>query len=123
MTLTAIILVAVTLSGIAATDATPQEARTLMKIARIESGNWRVDVADCRVLGRIGERGIYQVIARTAEERAALCRPDTAAPVALDRVRESVRACKHLPPPDRLRAYVSGSCSRGGLESRRRWSE
>ena len=89
----------------------PQEQRQLAKIARFES-NYRRDVGDCRVLGGVGERGAWQILARGAVERAALCVSlEGDARIALARIRESVSACRHLPKEARLAIYARGRCS------------
>lgn len=87
-----------------------QEQRQLAKIARFES-NYRRDVAECKILGRAGERGAWQILARSGEERARLCVSlvDDAR-IALERIRESVRACWRLPAAERLAVYARGRC-------------
>lgn len=107
------------------TDATPHEARILQSIAAHESG-FRRDVATCRVLGDGGRAyGVGQIHPRSAAEAKCACDITCAPALMLARVRESVAACAHLPAPERLSLYTSGSCgNRGGrAASRLRWSE
>lgn len=107
------------------TDATPHEARILMSIAAHESG-FRPDVVGCRVLGDGGRAfGAWQIHPRSSRERRDACAIGTAARLALARVRESVERCSHLPAPERLAVFASGSCgNRGGrAASRARWVE
>ncbi len=105
------------------TDATPHEARLLLSIAAHESG-FRRDVVQCLVLGDGGRAfGAWQIHPRSPQERRAACALGPAARLALARVRESLAACAHLPAPERLAVFASGSCSnRGGrAASRKRW--
>ena len=115
MTLQALLIASLAISAIGSTDATPQERRILLRIAELESGVFRREVATCRVLGRIGERGLWQVVARDAAEARELCDVGRAAAIALQRVRESIAACGDLT------GYVSGRCGMGKLEAGRRW--
>jgi len=88
-----------------------EEQLTLAKIARYESA-YRLDVADCRVKGSVGEVTAWQILARSREERASLCVSlEADARLALARVRESTRACRQLPREERLAIYTRGSCS------------
>ena len=99
------------------------ERYLLAKIARFES-NYRADVADCRVRGALGEVGPWQALPRSAAEREQVCGSlEGAAAVALARVRESRRACRHLPVDEQLAVYAAGSCSSlaGRRLSRVRW--
>lgn len=82
----------------------------------------RPDVLDCRVRGDNGRaRSAWQVHPRSREEAEALCGSlEEGARVALDRVRESVRACGQ--GPRALALYASGSCVRGTKISARRWA-
>ncbi len=101
---------------VAVTD-DPQEQRQLAKIARFESSYDR-DVAECRRKGAAGEVSAWQIIARGAEERSRLCVSlEGDARIALGRVRESVRACMHLPADERLSVYARGKCA--SVEGRR----
>lgn len=88
-----------------------QEQRQLAKIARFES-NYRRDVAECTKRGPQGEVTAWQVLARPGESIAAMCESyEAGARIALERVRESVRACRSLPAEDRLALYTRGRCS------------
>jgi len=101
------------------------EQDLLASIARYES-NYRVDVAECRKRGAAGEVSAWQIIARSDAERARLCVSLAGdARVALERIRESVRACAHLPAPERLAVYARGRCSsvEGRRLSRVRWAK
>ncbi len=101
---------------VAVTD-DPQEQNQLAKIARFES-NYRRDVGECRVKGTVGEVTAFQILARSDTERASLCASlESDARVALARIRESVRACMHLPEDERLAVYARGRCS--SVEGRR----
>ena len=104
-------------SAIVSVTDDPQEQRQLAKIARYES-SLRRDVADCRLLGKAGERGAWQIRARGAKERDRLCVSFADdARIALERIRESTRACRSLPPDERLSVYTRGSCR--SVEGRR----
>lgn len=87
-----------------------EEQLTLARIPRFESA-YRRDVADCRVRGTVGEVTAWQILARSRKERAGLCVSlvDDAR-VALERVRESVRACARNVPEYRLALYTRGRC-------------
>jgi hypothetical protein len=106
----------------AAIDA--QEQNQLAKIARYES-SFRRDVGECRKRGSVGEVTAFQILARSDEERSRLCISlEGDARVALTRIRESVRACRHLPEDERLAVYARGRCSsvEGRRLSRVRWA-
>ncbi len=102
--------------GIGSVTDVPWEAETLARIARWESG-LKPEVADCTVLGKQGERGVFQVKARTPSEKLDLCSSDLAkqARVALARVRESRSECerKGFRGADVLGLYTHGACVRG----------
>lgn len=88
-----------------------QEERQLVRIARFESG-FRRDVITCELLGREGEVTAWQILVRRGEDASWMCSDVVAgAIVALERLRESVAACRHLPPSERLALYARGSCS------------
>lgn len=102
-----------------------RERLILTRIARYES-NLRRDVAECKVLGPQGEVGPWQALARTPREREEVCGSlEGAARVALQRIRESERACRHLEPLFRGGVYVRGKC--GTAEANRlskvRWAK
>ena len=101
------------------------ERRQLRKLARYESA-FREDIGRCRVLGAAGDRGPWQVVPRSDAERARLCVSlEGDAELALERVHESVGACRWLPPEERLAVYARGAClsAEGRRLSRERWSE
>lgn len=88
-----------------------QERRQLARLARYES-TLRRDVATCATLGPQREITPWQILLRPGEDREELCASlEAAAALALDRVRESVRACHFLPPAERLAVYARGRCS------------
>jgi len=102
-------------------DQTEQDV--LATIARHES-LYDQGVADCVTYGAAGDRGAWQVVPRSFAETLALCVSYEAdAAIALDRVHESVRACRHLPPAERLAVYARGRCdsAEGRSLSRQRW--
>lgn len=95
----------------------PQEQRQLARIARFES-SFREDVIGCRKLGAAGELTAWQILPRGMDERRRLCVTlEQDAKLALERIRESTRACRHLPKEERLAVYTRGSCS--SVEGRR----
>lgn len=87
------------------------ERLLLVKVPRFES-SYRRDVGECRRKGPQGEVGAWQILARSDEERRRLCVSLAGdAVVALERIRESLRACAHLPLEERLAVYARGRCS------------
>jgi len=109
--------------AIVAATADHLEQDLLASVARFES-NFEREVAECRRMGEAGDRTAWQVVPRCEADRRALCRSfDDDAAIALDRMRESIRACHSLPPPERLAVYARGSCSsaEGRRLSRIRW--
>ncbi len=102
-------------------DRTEQDL--LASIARHESLFERA-VVDCETFGVAGDRGAWQVVPLSLAEGLALCVSyEQDARIALDRARQSVRACRHLPPPERLAVYARGRCDsvEGRRLSRVRW--
>lgn len=100
-----------------------QEQALLVGIPRWES-SYRRDVGECRILGPQDERGPWQILPRSASEKLALCVSLAGdARIALERIRESLRACAALPAPERLAVYTRGRCSSalGRRLSRVRW--
>lgn len=101
----------------------PHEMLLLARIAFRES-SFRPEVSDCRVKGRQGELGAWQILPRSATEASRLCVSlEGDARLALERIRESVTACRHLRPEWRLSIYTRGKCnSREGHKlSEARW--
>lgn len=101
----------------------PQEAFVLARIAWFES-HFREDVVTCKKLGSVGDRSAWQVVPRGPADAKRLCKSiEGDAKLALERLRESVRACRHLPPPERLAIYTRGRCDsvEGRRLSRNRW--
>lgn len=97
-------------SAVAIVTEDPEERLVLMRIARFES-NYRRDVADCIKRGEAGEVTAWQILPRSRAEEKRLCVSyEEDARIALERVRESVRACRHLAREDRLAIYARGSC-------------
>lgn len=94
-----------------------------MKIPRYES-NYRIDVGRCEVKGPQGELTAWQILPRSREERDRLCRSLVAdAEIAIQRIRESRGACRHLPASEQLALYARGRCDsvEGKKLSRTRW--
>ncbi len=104
-------------SAIVAVTDDLEEQLTLARIPRFES-SYREDVGTCLVVGAAGEVTAWQILARGRAERAGLCVTlvDDAR-LALARVRESTRACRHLPRDQRLAIYTRGRCD--SVEGRR----
>lgn len=100
----------------------PHEVSLLLSIAAHESGD-RVEVWRCDVKGDAGRAlGAFQIHPRSSAERVSACGPLVVqAGQALVRVRESLELCAHLPEPERLAEFASGSCNKGRAASRRRW--
>lgn len=103
-------------TAIATVTDIPWEMETMARIVRWESG-LRADVADCRTLGKQGERGLWQVKPRSESEKVDLCSSDISkqARIARDRIRESKRECERagLRGADILGIYTHGACVRG----------
>lgn len=109
--------------AIAAATNDPGRQLLLVRIARFES-NYREDVGRCRLNGKAGDRSAFQVVPRNDGERARLCVSLVEdARLALERVEESLAACRHLPAPERLAVYARGRCDseQGRALSRHRW--
>lgn len=102
------------------------EAETMARIVRWESG-LRENVANCTVLGPEGERGLWQVKARTESEKSDLCSDDLVkqARVALGRIRESKAECerKGFRGADILGVYTDGVCRRGNRRAAFRFGD
>lgn len=93
------------------------------KIPRFES-SYRVDIGRCEVKGAAGEVTAWQILPRSAAERARLCRSMVEdARVAIERIRESRGACRHLPKAEQLALYTRGRCDSDEAKrlSRVRW--
>lgn len=117
-----------TVAGIVAVTEDVQEAETLIKIARWESGGFRKDVASCKVKGDHGAaQGIYQVHPINKEEMTDTCSKDYAkqAKVALDHVRDSVEVCKMhgYRGSNLLTIYTRGQCHAGDFAAKLRWGD
>lgn len=111
-------------TAVRAVTSDAHEQRQLLRIARFES-TYRRDVADCTVAGKEGELSAWQILPTPAVGRAEICASTAAAAgIALRMVRESIRACSHLPPPERLAMYARGRCdsAEGRRLSRARWA-
>lgn len=101
----------------------PNEQDLLASIAWHES-HFDREVVTCRRVGAAGDRTAWQIVTRNLAELLLLCRSlEDDAAIALERVRESLRACRELPPPERLAVYARGRCSseEGRRLSRVRW--
>lgn len=101
----------------------PEEQDILTMIAARES-QFDEAVSDCKVMGKAGDRTAWQIVPRSFAESLALCVSYTQdAMIAIDRVRESLRACRHLPRRERLAVYARGRCDseEGKKLSRARW--
>lgn len=93
------------------------------KIPRFES-QYREDVLRCRKKGSAGEVTAWQILPRGKDDAERLCRSvDEDAVVAIERIRESRRACHHLPTAEQLALYTRGNCAsdEGKKLSRIRW--
>ncbi len=103
--------------GIAEVTTEMWELETLTRIAYWESGGLRRNVADCTVIGKLGERGVFQVLPRSMSEQTDLCATDIAkqARIALGRIKESKRICERqgIRGADVLGIYTHGRCVRG----------
>jgi hypothetical protein len=94
-----------------------------MKIPRFES-LYRIDVGRCEVKGKAGELTAWQILPRGTKDTERLCKSTIEdAKVAIERIRESRAACKHLPPEEQLAIFTRGSCDseEGRALSRTRW--
>lgn len=103
-------------------EGTDGRARTAVLLASIAASEsfLRADVDACKEKGDGGKsatifqlQGSHKTICSSREE---------AVRVALERVRQSLATCKHLPEGERLALYTSGSCARGHAAARYRWS-
>lgn len=114
-------------AGIAAATTEPWEAETLGRIAYWESGGMRKDVANCTIIGKLGERGVFQVLPRSVAEQTDLCASDFVkqARVALGRIRESKQVCERqgIRGADVLGVYTHGHCVRGNAIAALRYGD
>ncbi len=114
-------------TGIAETTTEPWEAETLARIAYWESGGLLRNVADCTVIGKLGERGVFQVLPRSTSEQFDLCSVDISkqARIALFRVRESKAVCERqgIRGADVLGIYTHGRCLRGNRLAAMRYGD
>lgn len=106
-------------TGIAGATTEPWETETLARIAYWESGGIRKDVANCTIIGKIGERGVFQILPRSVSEQTAACASDytVQARLALGRIRESKKICERqgFRGADILGVYTHGHCVRGNV--------
>jgi hypothetical protein len=113
--------------GITDVTTEPWEVETLGKIAYYESGGIRRAVANCTIIGKIGERGVFQVLPRNMTEQLDLCSSDISkqARVALGRIRESKQVCERqgIRGADVLGIYTHGRCVRGNREAAFRYGD
>jgi hypothetical protein len=97
---------------------------TLTRIIWKES-SFRAEVADCRIKGDKGRAmGAFQIQPRSSAEREIACGDlDGQARLALERIEESLRVCRHMPEAERLGIYVDGKCDskKARRQSRERW--
>lgn len=102
------------------------EAETLTKIAFHESG-FRARITNCTIVGKIGDREIFQVVPRTRGDMSDACSYDyeVQARLALSRVRESVTMCdkQGYRGSDLLSAYTTGRCRRNEQSSKLRYGD
>jgi hypothetical protein len=107
----------------AAVSANKTERYLCAKIPRFES-LYRIDVGRCEVKGAAGELSAWQILPRGEKDKERLCKTlEGDARVAIERIRESRAACRHLPPEEQLALYTRGSCDseEGRKLSRTRW--
>lgn len=97
------------------------EQNTLASIARYESDYIeRISRCECKKHECDGGRakGSWQIIPYNRKERERLCVSlEDDARIAVERIRESERACSMLPREEQLAVYTRGSCN--NLEGRR----
>jgi len=115
-----------TVAAIVAETDNLQEAETLVKIARWESGGFRVDIANCKTRGDFGTaQGLFQVHPINDQEMKDTCSKDyqKQVKVALYHVRNSVEVCKMhgYRGSDLLTIYTRGQCHAGDSAARLRW--
>lgn len=109
--------------GIAKATPWKDEQALLVTIARWETvfePRW----VYCLGVSTVGASGPFQVIPRSKEEKILLCNDmKLSARLALQRVDESRRICRHLPKKERLAQYTTGKCDALGRKmSKMRWS-
>lgn len=93
------------------------------KLPRYEA-LYRVDVGRCEVKGKAGELTAWQILPRGPKDTERLCRSVAEdAVVAVERIRESRAACRHLPSEEQLSLYTRGRCDseEGRALSKVRW--
>lgn len=96
----------------ACVDATTDRSERYIcaKIPRYES-NYRIDVGRCLVKGAAGDLTAWQIVPRSREEKSRLCVSLAEdAKLAVERIRESRRACWRLPKQEQLALYARGRC-------------
>lgn len=114
--------------AVAETTQDLSEAETLIKIARYESGGFRMDVAACKIKGDNGAaHGLFQVHPRNKQEAIDLCSSDyrKQAKVALNRVRESAEMCNKfgMKKSDLLTGYTVGKCTKNDKSAKARYGD
>lgn len=113
-------------SAIPRVTSEPWEAETLARIAFWEGG-LHAKVADCTILSKTGDRGVWQISARSVAERSIACSADIAvqAQLAVERVRQSKAACEKrgMRGSDLLGVYTVGRCVRGERFARLRYGD
>jgi hypothetical protein len=114
------------LTAIVAVTTEDWEAETLARIGWWESG-YRKEHIDCTVIGKAGDRGVFQVIPRNHSEALDACSSnfEIQAKLALSRIRESRKMCeaKGYRGSDILGGYTVGHCVRGEPLARLRYGD
>lgn len=114
-------------AAIASVASESWEMETLARIAYWESGGLRRDVANCATIGKLGERGVFQVLPRSHAEQTELCSSDISkqAKVALFRIKESKTVCEKqgVRGADVLGVYTHGKCVRGNVQAALRYGD
>lgn len=107
----------------AAVAETKTERYLCAKIPKFES-QYRIDVGRCEKKGAAGELSAWQILPRGNKDKERLCKTlEEDARLAIERIRESRGACRHLPIEEQLALYTRGSCENeeGRRLSRVRW--
>jgi hypothetical protein len=88
--------------------------------AYLTSIAWHESAFSPDAVGLLGELGLWQIHPNHGIAASILRDPRRAAPIAIEEIRRSVRACDALPERHRLALYASGDCRRGRRESEHR---